>query len=131
MTLVAVDGYTYELVVDSPVGASITVASYVDSSSPSTKTLEDSKGVLMDGHQIVVTGVTADMATTPDATPKNANYSSAAEYTKEDGSLVLLEGDETGTINATPYIPGSPATPYPVSFHYRISAAGQSKILGE
>jgi len=90
-------------------------------------------GVYKDNLSISVSSITYPSAgaTTPDPGPYTANFSSSAQKVKADGSLVLRVGDETGTISATPQIPGSPPTPYPISFKVKIDNAGQTKVKAE
>jgi hypothetical protein len=123
LTEVAVQGMT--LVFSDPnVQGTITITG-----SPSAKVKASNKGVYKDNLGISVTNITYPSAgaTTPDPGPKTANFSATIAKVKADGQLVLVKNDETGTINATPYIPGAPPTPYPISFKVKISNAGQTK----
>jgi uncharacterized Zn-binding protein involved in type VI secretion len=99
---------------------------------PSSKVKAEGKGAWHDGDKVSVSNVTVPSAgaTIPDPGPYQAAFAAGAAKVKADGKLVLLEGDETATISATPKIPGSPPTNYPVSFKVKASAAGQSKALG-
>lgn len=128
MTLVAVNGYTAEIVPVSGPGG-IVVASYTDTSPFSTNFTAEANGVMLDGHTITISGITATGAPVADPGPYTPSYSSGAIYTFNDGSLVVLEGDTTGVISANPQTSGG--TTVPVSFRYRISAAGQTKLYGE
>jgi len=122
--LIAVDGAT--LLQDDP----LVVCTITPIGTPSTTCKAESKGMLKDGYQITVSNITCPSAgaTIPDPGPYPASFISGATKVKADGTLVLLEGDLTATINATPQIPGSPPTPYPVAFKVEIKVAGQTKV---
>jgi hypothetical protein len=101
---------------------------------PSLKSLAGGKNIAKDGFGAMVTAVMYPSAgaTIPDPGPYNVSFNATAQKNKADGSFVLREGDETGTINATPKIPaGTAQTPYPVSFKLQITSAGQAKASGE
>lgn len=99
---------------------------------PSTKVKAVGSGVCADGFTIAVSGITYPSAgaTTPDPTTYTVALNSTATKNKAEGSLVLLEGDESDTIDAVPVIPGSPPTSYNVSFKVVITGAGQTKVKG-
>lgn len=124
MTLVAVDGFAYAI--SNP--AVIATVSLLGV--PSLKCKAGAKGMCKDGFQVSVSAITvpASGATIPDPGPYSASFASGALKVKADGTLVLLEGDKTGTINASPQIPGTPPVPFPVSFDISISSAGQTKV---
>lgn len=125
--LIAVEGMT--LTIDPP--TVLGIISIIGT--PSLKTKQDSKAIYLDGLEIQVSGVTVPTAgaTIPDPTPASGNIISTAVKTKDDGTLVLLEGDETGTISSSPQIPGTPPAPYPVNYTVKISVAGQLKAKAE
>ncbi len=107
----------------------IVVATISITGSSSTK-VKAISGVYQDGLAISVTNITAPSAgaTIPDPGPYNENIASSATKVKAETKLVLLEGDTSGTINATPKIPSSPnPIDFPVSFKVEISSAGQIK----
>jgi hypothetical protein len=97
---------------------------------PSIKCKAEGKGMLKDGYQVIVSAITCPSAgaSTPDAVAYPSTFETTATKVKADGTLVLLEGDLTATISATPQIPGSPPVPYPVSFKIEIKLAGQTKV---
>ena len=123
MKLIAVDGFTYSI--SNPVVQATVVLTGV----PSLTCKASNKGICKDGFQAIVSAVMAPSAgaTIPDPGPYNVSFSSSAQKVKADGTLVLLQGDKTGTVNATPQIPGTPPTPFPVSFDLSITIAGQIK----
>jgi hypothetical protein len=86
-----------------------------------------------DGDEVTVTAITVPSAgaTTPDPGPYTVPFNSSASKVSSEGKNVLLEGDESDTISATPQIPGSPPTPYPVDFKIKITAAGQDKAFAK
>jgi len=87
-------------------------------------------GVYKDGLEISVSAITYPSAgaTIPDPGPYSSNINSSAVKVKAETILVLLEGDESDTINATPKIPNSPSPiDFPISFKVKIQAAGQIK----
>jgi hypothetical protein len=124
---VAVSGYGRGIVTIVGVSPQGTVA---DVSLPSTKVLAEGSGVLLDGHQIQVSGITdpGAGATIPDPGPYTTSFAAVATKTKISGSVVLRVDDETGIVNATPQIPGSPPVPFPVSFKFKITSGGQVKV---
>jgi hypothetical protein len=97
-----------------------------------TKVKTEAKLVGIDGDQVTVSAITVPSAgaTIPDPSPYTVALQSSASKVKAEGTHVLLEGDESETINATPQIPGTPPTNYPVSFTIKISVAGQTKAKG-
>jgi len=90
-------------------------------------------GVYKDGLGVSVSAITVPSsgATIPDPGPYNVSFSATATKVKADGELVLRVDDETGTINATPQIPGTPPVPFPVSFNISITDAGQNKAKAQ
>lgn len=126
--LIANSSYTATIQVITGVSPTGTVA---DTGTPSVKCKAGS-GMLKHGYGISVTAITdpGAGATIPDPGPYTASYSATATKVKADGTLVLRLDDETGVINATPQIPGSPPTNYPVAFKYKITSAGQIKVKG-
>jgi hypothetical protein len=125
MKLVAVQGFTHAI--SNP----IVVATVAPTGTPSVKCKAGWYGICKDGFTMSVSAITVPSvgATIPDPGPYTATFASTAAKVKADGTLVLLEGDETGTVNASPQIPGNPNnTPYPVSFKLSVSAAGQLKV---
>lgn len=102
---------------------------------PSTRLKADNLGVYLDGTMITVTAITVPSAgaTIPDPGPYNVPLNATATRTKSEGTLVLREGDESDIITTTtfPQIPGTPPTPYPVSFSIVIDSAGQIRSKAE
>lgn len=86
-----------------------------------------------DGDQITVTAITvpAAGATIADPGPYNVAMVSTAAKVKAEGTEVLRQGDQSETISATPQIPGSPPTDYPVTFKCIVSNAGQTKVKAQ
>jgi len=125
LKLVAVDGFSIEIS-DPLVSATITRTGL-----PSTKCRAGGSGIVKDGFGVSVSAITKPPATIPDPGPYSASFSASASKARADGALVLRVDDETGTINATPQIPGTPPTPSPVSFTLKISAAGQDKTRAQ
>ena len=123
MKLIAVNGFTCAL--SNP----LVQATVALTGTPSAKCKAGGAGMCKHGFSLSVSAITAPSsgATIPDPGPYSASISSSASKVKADGSLVLLEGDKTATITATPQIPGSPPVPFPVSFDISISVAGQTK----
>lgn len=120
---IAVEGMTLEP--DDPlVSATISITG-----SSSSKSKAEGKGIYKDNLSISVSAITKPPATVPDSGPYTANFSSSASKVKVDGNLVLLDGDETETINATPKLPNG--TPNPISFKVKIQSAGQSKVKAQ
>lgn len=122
--LIAVDGATF--VPDDP----LVVCTIAPSGVPSITCKAENKGMLKDAYQVLVSAITYPSAgaTIPDPGPYPAAFTAGATKVKADGTLVLLQDDLTGTINATPQIPGSPPTPNPISFKIKISVAGQTTV---
>lgn len=118
---IAVDGMT---LITNP---STVVATIVLIDVPSIRLKADGKSVYLDGAQVTVTAITNPPAgaTVPDPGPYTVPLNSSAIRPKSEGSLVLLEGDESDTINA------SPTTPVPVvvptAFTIEILSAGQTR----
>lgn len=94
---------------------------------PSVKTKAQGSGVYENGCQVSVSAITVPSvgATIPDPGPYTASFSATATKSKADSKLVLRVNDTTGTITATPQIPGP--SPYPVNFKIKITNAGQVK----
>ena len=105
----------------------------VDTGTPSLKVKAGGSGVIKHGYGLTVSAITdpGAGATIPDPGPYNVSFSATAAKVKADGTLVLRQDDETGIVSATPQIPGSPPTPFPVQFKYKISNAGQSKVVAQ
>lgn len=124
MELIAVNGATL-LQNDANV-----VCTIVETGIPSTTCKAESNGMLKDNHGILVSNITYPSvgATIPDPGPYSANFITGSTKVKADGTLVLLEKDLTGTINATPQIPGSPNIPYPIAFKVEVKVAGQTTV---
>lgn len=122
--LVAVDGATF--LQDDP----NVVCTITPTGTPSATSKAENKGILKDGYQVSVSNITVPSAgaTIPDPGPYVVGFITGATKVKADGTLVLLEGDLTPTINAIPQIPGSPNTPYPIAFKIEITIAGQTKV---
>lgn len=99
---------------------------------PSTKMLAQGPGVCRDGFGVSVSAITVPSAgaTIPDPGPHAANLIATATKTIDGGALALRVDDQTANIIATPQIPGTPPTPYPVTFTVKIAAAGQTKVSG-
>lgn len=99
---------------------------------PSIINKSNGNGVFLDGFQVQVTNITTATATIPDPGPYIVPMNAAALKVKENGTLVLREGDLSDLINA---IPQTPATPdpidTPVSFNIEITVAGQTKVKAE
>lgn len=127
MTLIAVNGCTF--IPDDP----LVVCTITPTGTPSIKSKCEGNGILKDGYTVSVTAITYPSAgaTIPDPGPYIVGFSTGATKVKADGTLVLLQDDLTTTINATPQIPGSPPTPYPISFKIKISVAGQTTVNGK
>lgn len=108
------------------------VVTIVVSPPTGTKTLATAL-VHRDGDQITVSAITvpAAGATIPDPGPYNVAMEATATKVISEGTVVLREGDQSEIINATPQIPGSPPTDYPVSFNCVVSVAGQTKVSAQ
>jgi hypothetical protein len=128
--LVAVQGMTLSIVngLPTPVEGTISITG-----SPSTINKVDGKGVYLDGLGISVTNVTSTGAgaTTPDPGPITGSINASILYCKENGTLMLAEDDLSGVINATPKIPGTPPTDYPVTFQVQVTNANQNEVRAE
>jgi len=124
--LVAVEGAT--LLQDDP----LVVCTITETGTPSATCKAEGNGILKDGYQVSVSSITVPSAgaTIPDPGPYVVGFITSATKVKADGTLVLLVNDKTANINATPQIPGSPNTPYPVTFAIEITVAGQTKVKG-
>lgn len=134
LELIAVQGMT--VIVDqttvNPPGFAV-VATIVVNPPSSTKCKGEGKPMHRDGDTITVSAITVPTAgaTIPDPGPYSPAMNAAAQYVKAEGTLVLREGDLSDTINATPQIPGSPPTDYPVSFKCIVQAANQTKVKAQ
>ena len=122
--LVAVEGAT--LLQDDP----LVVCTITETGTPSATCKAEGNGMLKDGYQISVSNITVPSAgaTIPDPGPYVVGFITSATKVKADGTLVLLVNDKTEIINAVPQIPGSPPTPYPVTFAIEITVAEQTKV---
>lgn len=123
-TKIAVEGMT---VVLNPA----TVLGTVVVAPPTGTKMQCGAQVHRDGDQVTVTNVTTATATIPDPGPYTVPFNSSAAKVLSEEKLVLLEGDESDTINATPKVPGSPPVDEPVSFTVKISVAGQDKAFAK
>jgi hypothetical protein len=121
---IAVDGFSYELS-DPAVSATVTLTGQ-----PSAKCKAGGKGICKDGFSATIAAITKPPATIPDPGPYSVQFSATAAKAKADGSLVLRVDDTTGDVTATPQVPGNPPSPSLVTFHLKISAAGQTKAKG-
>lgn len=83
----------------------------------------------MNGTSISITSITSNSAgaTIPDPGPYVSTIVSARRA-KENGVKVIAEGDKTGIMNATPQIPGTPPTPFPITFRVSVISGGQTKV---
>lgn len=104
-----------------------------DTGTPSSKVKAAGKGVLKDGYGLSVSNITdpGAGASIPDPGPYNVSFSATAMKVKAENTLVLRKDDETGVINATPQIPGTPNVPFPVAFKFVITDAGQVKVKAQ
>ena len=93
-----------------------------------TKVLAASALVHRDGDRIIVTNVAVPGAgaTTVDPGPFEVAMEATVEKVPAEGEQVLVVGDQSETISATPSIPGPPVVPYPVTFKYVITDPGQT-----
>jgi len=128
MTLSIVDGFSIVGGTPTPttVEGKITITG-----SPSVINKNDGNGAYLDGLVISVTAITSPDggATTPDPGPVIGNISATIEKVKENGTLLLVDGDETGTLEATPQIPSTPdPTDYPVTFKVRITDPNNNEV---
>ena len=122
---IAVEGMT--VLADLPVVAVVTP-------DPATGTKTSATAlVYRDGDTIQVSNITDPTAgaTIPDPAIYEAKMISSATRVKSESVLVLLDGDESETIDATPQIPGSPPVDYPVSFKCTITVPGQIKAKAQ
>lgn len=118
---VAVDGMTLDI--DSTHSATISVVS-----PSSTINKINAKGVYKDNTQVSVTNIISGPATTPDPGPVTGYLNASISEVKENGTLLLVDGDETGLLNAIPKIPGSPPTDYPITFKIYVDDPNQTKV---
>lgn len=123
---VANQGFSYSI------SDPLVVATVLKTGVPSVKCKAGS-GICKDGFGMSVSVITVPSAgaTIPDPGPYSVQFGATAAKVKADGSLVLRKDDETGMVNATPQIPGTPPVPYPVSFKLTISDAGQAKVRAQ
>jgi len=132
LELVAVQGMT--VIVDpstpSPPGAVIATIAPLP---PTGTKCKAGTLVYRDGDEINVSAITVPSAgaTIPDPGPYKVKINASATKTKAEGIEVLVLGDLSDVINATPQIPGSPPVAYPVSFKCTISDAGQTKAKAQ
>jgi hypothetical protein len=85
------------------------------------------------GDSIQVSAITVPSAgaTIPDPGPYPATMTATAIKTKAEAIPVLRQNDQSTVIAATPQIPGTPPTPYPVTFQCVVSVPGQIKAKAE
>ncbi len=123
--LVAVQGMTLTIVnsLPTPVLGIITILGV-----PSVTNKAEGKGAYLDNLQIQIANITspAGGATIPDLVPKIVGIPASIQKAKEFGVYFLVVNDITGIINATPQIPGSPPSNYPVTFQVQITNANQT-----
>ena len=125
---IAVEGMTLAIVEGSPTTVLGTISII---GSPSTINRINNNGVYLDGLEVSVTNITSPEggATTADPGPVTGYINASVSKVKENGTLVLVNGDETDILNATPQIPGSPKpTDYPVTFRVRIINSNNTKV---
>ena len=127
LKLIAANGFSYQLS-DLTVNATVTLTG-----TPSTKVKAGGQGVCKHGFGATISAITVPSAgaTIPDPGPYSVTFSALATKVKADGSLVLRLDDVTGDITATPQVPGGPPVPHPVTFHLKITAAGQTKAKAQ
>lgn len=128
LKLVAVAGMTLTFIPVSP-GVSPT-GTIIINTSPSIKSLCQGKGLYKHGTQITITNITDSGVggTVPDPGPKITTINSQSGTKGISESLrVLLEGDETDTVTATPT--NGDGNPRPTAFKIKITAAGQTKVV--
>lgn len=96
---------------------------------PSTRLRADNKSVCLDEIGITVSGITADGAPTPDPVIYSSKLNASGSRLKSEEKAVLLEGDLSDSISATPLTAPPPGgTPVPVVFKIQISDAGQERV---
>lgn len=122
--LVAVDGFTYEI-------SDENVSATVELKGEPSITCMAGAGICKHGFSVEVTNISTSEAPKPDPGPYNVSFSATAKKCKADGSFVLRVDDKTGDINAKPKNPGPPEVEIPVTFHIKITDAGQSMVSGE
>ena len=98
-----------------------------------TKCKAESKLIHRQDDTITVTNISvpAAGATTVDPGPYVVKMVSSAQYVKAENKFVLLDGDQSETISATPKIPGTPPVDYPVSFKCVVTDANQAKVKAQ
>jgi hypothetical protein len=117
-----------------PVIPSGVIASIVVLPPTETKNRGENKLYHRDEDQIQVSNITvpAVNATIADTTVYTKKLLATALFDHaDDDKLVLREGDHSEVINATPKIPGSPPTPYPVAFQCIIDDPNQTTNRGQ
>jgi hypothetical protein len=112
---------------------STVVATIAVASPTGTKVKAEGKLVHRDGDEVTVTFITVPTAgaTIADPGPYTVPLNRTTTKVKAEGVWVLRQDDVSDTINATPQIPGTPPTNYPVSFKCKISIAGQTKAKAQ
>lgn len=132
LELIAVQGMTVIVDPASPVPPGAVVAT-IAVIPPTGSKVRASALIHRDGDKIIVSAITVPSAgaTIPDPGPYEAAMAATATKCKAEGIEVLRLGDKSETINATPQIPGSPPTDYPVAFNCIVSAAGQIKAKAQ
>lgn len=127
---IAVQGMAVIVDPTSPSPAGAVVATIVAAAPTGTK-CRASALMHRDGDQITVTAITVPSAgaTIADPGPYTVPLNATAVKSKAQGLVVLRTGDVSDVIEATPQIPGSPPSEYPVSFRCIISNANQTKAL--
>lgn len=130
---VAVLGMTVTVDQTTPIPAGAVTAVITPDPPSATKVFAGGQLVYRSGDTIQVSGITVPSAgaTIPDSGPYQVAITATATKFLVEGSLILREGDLSAIVSATPQIPGSPPTDYPVTFQCVISAAGQIKVLAQ
>jgi len=110
-----------------------TVVAVITPKAPTGTKVKATALVYRDGDQVTVTAITVPSAgaTIPDPGPYDVAMNAIAVKTKAEGTEVLRLNDLSDTINATPQIPGTPPTDYPVSFKVKVTNAGQIKARAQ
>lgn len=128
LNLVAVQGMTVIVDQSTVTPPGVVVATVVPDPPTGTKCKGEGKLVHRDGDTITVSSITVPSAgaTIPDPGPYTVQMEAVSVKTKAEGIEVLVLGDQSETINATPQIPGSPPTDYPVSFKCVVQNSGQT-----
>lgn len=120
-TPIATAGYTY--LVDPPT----VLCTVIEVGTPSAKNKAGGDGMLLDEHELQITAITNPPSTIPDPGPYSLKFAATATKVKDIGSgkMVLVNGDETNQITASPQTPGSPPVTVPVQIKYTIIVPGQ------